>query len=90
MRFPGAADPSRSAKSRLSGVERGPLPDSIASVVQAFRQLCVLMWVLHARDKTSLFSRKYRRLHSQDAETTEVSLLGISLGVLAQLREYLV
>ena len=48
------------------------LPSSIGSVLYSFREFCSIMWLLHARDKMSKSSRKYRQLRSQSTGSEEV------------------
>ncbi|XP_078354068.1 uncharacterized protein LOC144638717 isoform X1 [Oculina patagonica] len=47
------------------------LPSSIGSVLCSFREFCAVMWLLHARDKMSKSSRKYRQLRSQSTGSEE-------------------
>lgn len=48
------------------------LPSSIGSVLCSFRDFCAIMWLLHARDKMSKSSRKYRQLRSQSTGSEQV------------------
>lgn len=51
------------------------LPSSIRSVLRCFRDFCAIMWLLHARDKMSKSSRKYRELRSQSTGDEEVFIV---------------
>ena len=69
--FPGkktAAAPSSGDKDTTTE----KLPSSVRSVLRCFRDFCAIMWLLHARDKMSKSSRKYRELRSQSTGNEEV------------------
>ena len=49
-------------------------PSSIGGAQCGFRDFCAIMWLLHARDKMSKSSRKFRELRSQSTGSEEVSM----------------
>lgn len=63
------------ASSEKEGKGDGELPYSIGSVLCSFREFCAIMWLLHARDKMSKSSRKYRQLRSQSTGSEEVRMV---------------
>ena len=62
------------ASSEKEGKGDGELPSSIRSVLCSLREFCAIMWLLHARDKMSKSSRKYRQLRSQSTGSEEVRM----------------